>query len=71
MLPGEFSADVDRYLRLTNDAMQVVGGTYREIEGPIAASLAAWAGEELTGVFRKAGDFFRKLGGYPLPQARA
>ncbi|CAM1508107.1 Fc.00g049550.m01.CDS01 [Cosmosporella sp. VM-42] len=49
----------------------VVGGTYREIEQAVAASVSAWVGTELAEVFRKAGAFFRKLGGYPLPTARS
>ncbi|KAB5525531.1 hypothetical protein GE09DRAFT_473434 [Coniochaeta sp. 2T2.1] len=48
----------------------VVGGRFRELEDPIAASSTVWLGEETASIFRKAGEFFRRRGGYPLPTPR-
>ncbi|KAF5681272.1 NAD(P)-binding protein [Fusarium heterosporum] len=48
----------------------VAGGRYREVEGPMAKALSVWTGD-MSEVFRKAGQFFQRLGGYPLPEQRS
>ncbi|KAI5461488.1 hypothetical protein BGZ63DRAFT_356444 [Mariannaea sp. PMI_226] len=48
----------------------VVGGEYRELEGPLLDTSALWIGETISKLFSQVGDFFRRLGGYPLPGQR-
>ncbi|KAH8808709.1 hypothetical protein F5884DRAFT_793112 [Xylogone sp. PMI_703] len=44
----------------------IVGGTMRELEAPIAASVPTWMGEGFAKLFQEIGQFFQELGGYPL-----
>ena len=42
----------------------------KELEASRAAILPAWMGEDTVETFQKAEEFFREVGGYPLPGER-
>jgi hypothetical protein len=48
----------------------VVGSMMKEIEGPGEKMRTALFGEEVVEQMKLGGEFFKKLGGYPLPPAR-
>ncbi|KAF4991693.1 hypothetical protein FGRMN_7666 [Fusarium graminum] len=59
------SLDVEMHGRCCS----VAGGRYREVEGPMTKASSVWIGD-MFDVFSKAGQFFQRLGGYPLPEQR-
>ncbi|KAH6893220.1 hypothetical protein B0T10DRAFT_559220 [Thelonectria olida] len=65
---GILQMSLDTHMR--GKCCLIVGGTYREIEGPLAKTSYSWTGEAIDDLFLKVGNFFRKLGGYPLPPRR-
>lgn len=71
MLPGKFNGHLKRSPAYRTNPLKVAGGRYRELERPLVDVSSAWIGEEMFSVSVKAGAFFRKLGGYPLPGQRA
>lgn len=56
--------------QLYSDCYQVIGDQHQEIEPSYKSSLGNFVGHENEETFRKAGEFFRDVGGYPLPVSK-